>query len=503
MITPDQFDATPVYDLLRDASEGRIGLDQRFIRSIVSRPDQAIPALVKWGTEDHEDASIDIAEDIENMLLFLDTPDAIPFFIHQIRLSPVEVSDTVLEALYKQRDQAVEPLLKLYAELEEDLGGEVAFILATFRKYDERVLQILLDRLEYDAGDGAISLGVYGDPAAKPALEKLLAEIGESDAHLKSDITGAIAELGRPIENVFPNPFDIWGLYPEIGLPQFDLLSEPERLEMLKSESPKFRVEAITSFINRDYSDEARERLFEIAKSDSDEEVRGTAWEALTTVVEDHNEIGEAMFARLSDNSAPSVERAGALIGLASKLKNNRDLRSFAEEFYHNDVTRAKALEAMWKSFDRSFAEYMPQHLDDADEDVQRAAIWGVGYLGITAASEQLVRLFDDQDLRSDALFAYALSARHEISKARIHGLYRKIEEAAEGLTERESELVQLALDERLMLNGKEPVFFREEFATGTETDDTPKVDAVVPSVGRNDPCPCGSGQKYKKCHGA
>jgi preprotein translocase subunit SecA len=23
------------------------------------------------------------------------------------------------------------------------------------------------------------------------------------------------------------------------------------------------------------------------------------------------------------------------------------------------------------------------------------------------------------------------------------------------------------------------------------------------PEVGRNDPCPCGSGKKYKKCHGA
>ncbi|MFH5805358.1 SEC-C metal-binding domain-containing protein, partial [Alienimonas sp. DA493] len=23
------------------------------------------------------------------------------------------------------------------------------------------------------------------------------------------------------------------------------------------------------------------------------------------------------------------------------------------------------------------------------------------------------------------------------------------------------------------------------------------------PDVGRNDPCPCGSGKKYKKCHGA
>ena len=25
---------------------------------------------------------------------------------------------------------------------------------------------------------------------------------------------------------------------------------------------------------------------------------------------------------------------------------------------------------------------------------------------------------------------------------------------------------------------------------------------AAVPKVGRNDPCPCGSGKKYKKCHG-
>jgi uncharacterized protein YecA (UPF0149 family) len=23
------------------------------------------------------------------------------------------------------------------------------------------------------------------------------------------------------------------------------------------------------------------------------------------------------------------------------------------------------------------------------------------------------------------------------------------------------------------------------------------------PKLGRNDPCPCGSGKKYKKCHGA
>ncbi len=30
-----------------------------------------------------------------------------------------------------------------------------------------------------------------------------------------------------------------------------------------------------------------------------------------------------------------------------------------------------------------------------------------------------------------------------------------------------------------------------------------PQPRQVPPKVGRNDPCPCGSGQKYKKCHGA
>ena len=37
-----------------------------------------------------------------------------------------------------------------------------------------------------------------------------------------------------------------------------------------------------------------------------------------------------------------------------------------------------------------------------------------------------------------------------------------------------------------------------EEPAQGTPTADLPP----VPKVGRNQPCPCGSGQKYKRCHG-
>ncbi|MEE9277419.1 MAG: preprotein translocase subunit SecA [Dehalococcoidia bacterium] len=40
----------------------------------------------------------------------------------------------------------------------------------------------------------------------------------------------------------------------------------------------------------------------------------------------------------------------------------------------------------------------------------------------------------------------------------------------------------------------------RESSSAGTST---ATVTATVPKVGRNQPCPCGSGKKYKKCHGA
>jgi preprotein translocase subunit SecA len=43
-----------------------------------------------------------------------------------------------------------------------------------------------------------------------------------------------------------------------------------------------------------------------------------------------------------------------------------------------------------------------------------------------------------------------------------------------------------------------------DDMATNTSESDTrPRpVVRAQPKVGRNDPCPCGSGKKYKKCHG-
>ena len=41
------------------------------------------------------------------------------------------------------------------------------------------------------------------------------------------------------------------------------------------------------------------------------------------------------------------------------------------------------------------------------------------------------------------------------------------------------------------------------QFQTGAAQAEPPKPVRAAAKVGRNDPCPCGSGKKYKKCHGA
>jgi len=44
---------------------------------------------------------------------------------------------------------------------------------------------------------------------------------------------------------------------------------------------------------------------------------------------------------------------------------------------------------------------------------------------------------------------------------------------------------------------------YDEALATANPDRETPQPAVnVAPRAGRNDPCPCGSGKKYKHCHG-
>jgi hypothetical protein len=90
---------------------------------------------------------------------------------------------------------------------------------------------------------------------------------------------------------------------------------------------------------------------------------------------------------------------------------------------------------------------------------VQRQAIWGCGYLGIGHVAGQIEKLFDNENVREHALFAYALSCPTEVSRGRAKGFYKKIFDLADGLSEEEIEIVESAIDQRLGMHGLEPVF--------------------------------------------
>ncbi len=91
----------------------------------------------------------------------------------------------------------------------------------------------------------------------------------------------------------------------------------------------------------------------------------------------------------------------------------------------------------------------------------------------LASEAPRLAELFDDEEFRTDALFAYALAIPGETSSGRVRALMTKVEQAAGGFREDEEDLVRIALDQRLMLHGKSPVFFPDEEEEEEEESET------------------------------
>jgi HEAT repeat protein len=498
-LDPSRYAATPACDLLAAAARGQIGLDHRLLHALVDDPARSLPEMLRFALEDRGQDRVVLEEDLVSIFRHLKTPEALPYFIELVRRRPHDISDELVEAFSLFPQKSTELLLDLYRELGEEEGEEVAFLLASLRVRNEEVLKTLLARLESDPGEAAFCLGLYGDPAARPALERLLTEDGgKIEDWARRSVQEAIADLDLPEPQTDHPAFDIWETYPEQAPPQFSILTEPERLELLSSSSAEFRAGAAASFLDEDLSEPVRQRLLEMGRNDPEPSVRASAWEALATAV-DRPDIREALFSRLTGETAHPEERCGALVGLASEA-DDPVVRRWMTAFYQRPDMRAKALEAMRRSYDRRFAAHFPPHLDDPDPKVRRQAIWGVGQLGIQTEAARLRTLFDNEEFREDALLAYTLSVPAEISRGRARQLLRKVENAAGGLSLSEAEIVQWAIDRRLELRGLDPVFSVTEEEEPPE--EIPEDELPSPKPGRNDPCPCGSGKKYKKCCG-
>ena len=426
------------------------------------------------------------------------TAEALPFFVSIIRRNTGDVPDDLVESIVQLGAAAVDPLLGLLEELSPGEAGDVPFVLAALHVRDERILRALTRRLEHDPQDAALCLEMYGDPAAIPAIEAALDRIPADDQRARAPLQAVIETLSAPavVSPESTEEFDIWALYPAEAAPDFGALDDVDRLAMLDHGSPRLRAAVALSYQGSELSSAVRARLIQLAKTDPDSTVRGACWEAFGEL-DDEPELLDAMLKVLANPQAAVEEKGGAAVGLAEQSDNPAVYQAILN-LYQDPRGRAKALKAMARSFDRRFASYPPKHLDDPDSDIKTQAIWGVGYLGLAQESPRLVELFDDDDFRSDALFAYTLSVPGETSPGRVRALLKKVEEAAGEFREDEEDLVRIALDQRLMLHGKSPVFFPDEEEEGEE----PDVLATPPEPGRNDLCPCGSGKKYKKCHG-
>jgi SEC-C motif len=497
------------FELLEAAARGRTGVDRRFLRALLEAPGAAADVL-RFSRTPQDDYPINVDPLLVDLFRHFQTPEALEFYMDSIRRAPEDVDDSLIQALLPFSEKAAEPLLALYQELGEEQGSDIAFLLAALRVRDARVLQLLLDRLEYDAGDGAFCLGLYGDPAARGPLQKMFAEVPPDETDLRREVAYALEQLDAPEPQYQPEPFDLVADYPERELPPFEVLDESDRLAMLVSPDAGLRAGAAHSFFNQDLEKPVRKALFELAQNDADAKVRGEAWASLGDATEDAA-VRDAMVAVLQDAAKPVEERGGAAVGLYA-VADRDDVRTGLEALYAlGGHARIRALEAMWRSLWQPYAKYFAPHLDDTDPDLLRHALRGAGYFRLTAHADKIASYFDRpeplDELRDDALFAYALAMPGETTRGRIKGLLGKIDTLAK-LNPPETELVKFALDERLRLHGLAPVFEAEQADEHDHHHDAPvspgpEPPAAAAKPGRNDPCPCGSGKKYKKCHGA
>ena len=503
ILDPERLAEVPVYQLLEAAAAGYIAVDHRFLHAIVDHPERSIPDLVRFAAEDHRHDAINLAGELFDIFRYLRTPEALPFFIRLLREDPETLSDDLVEAFVELGAASVDPLLQLLTELDEAHKplGEVPFILAVLNVRDQRILEALT-RLARKEPDAAMFLDMYGDPAAIPVFQDLLSSLPPDHGErprIQSLIQTFTAREEASPESESIERFDLWSAYPEKSPPPIEALDEVGQLAMLDAGSAELRAAVAAYFRRSPIPDKIRARLLQIAKSDPDPKVRGECWETLCDLAKEP-EFRKLILTVLNDPSAPLEEKAGIAVALSYEA-DNTPVFQVIDELYTYPPTRAKALKAMGHSFDRRFAAYPPKHLDDPDEEIRRQAIWATGYLALSSEVSRLVAFFNDDKFRSDALFAYALAVPGETSRARIRSILRKVDTIAGDLTPDEEDLVKVALDQRLMLHGHDPVFSEEDEEAAVE--EPAQKEMPPPKPGRNDPCPCGSGKKYKKCCGA
>ena len=516
-ILPSQFDTCSAFELLVEAEAGRIGFDHRLVRTLLARPPETLPALVRFAGEKRADALLDLDEQAFDLFRQFNSPQAIPFYLHRIEQASEGIPDELVEAFAALGAPAVDPLLDAIARADEDDRGDLVFLLAALGIRDARIPALLAGVLDADPYEGALCVGLYGDPALIPLVERALAAQSTEEALQQErkalEDCRAQLEAGETVRDV--PAFDIFPLYAEIASPHFEALPEDQVEAYLTCDCPEYRADAALSLCDEEYNEDTLAALLQQARADSDTQVRAACLRALGSVCEEDEPIREFLADTLIRADLTPAERASTVVAL-SNGPGSGVLHDAIHALYEIPESRAAALEAMWRSHDPRYRRYIGENLSHADPEVRASAATAVGAFPIPELATELEPLFDDADAREHALFSYALAIPGKTSAKSVEKLFEKIDELAGGLSRQEAEAVATALDTRLERAGLPPLFFAEEPAEADKhgadhvhgpdcEHDHASVPAPAASLqaGRNEPCPCGSGKKFKKCHGA
>jgi hypothetical protein len=175
------------------------------------------------------------------------------------------------------------------------------------------------------------------------------------------------------------------------------------------------------------------------------------------------------------------------------------------------DIDDIELLEKRRSEFEKLFGRY-------GDKSWIRKSLWEV--------LKEIEHLWEDEERRKQELWGY-YALGHRINNQKLHSSALSLNQAAKkGSAEEGNEVIRLGAspndEEQAMIRSLYGAIFTYGRITRLIIEETGgDVDAfdtfygnqldlaykLAPSrrnkIGRNDPCPCGSGKKYKVCHGA
>ena len=183
---------------------------------------------------------------------------------------------------------------------------------------------------------------------------------------------------------------------------------------------------------------------------------------------------------------ADPVDVAQALATVQQRLQSLRRMLDGEALLDHPDALRLEPMLYSWGEDEKPPEE--PD--DDARALMQGGALWAEGFLSAVSVFPDIWA--EPADAEARALLAELLGDIEALLKPTPDDApVPPVAEGEEPISPREA-----AIDRALFAAQDLRVFWLDHAPK-------PPTRRVEPQPGRNDPCPCGSGRKFKKCHGA